>query len=185
MSCSGHPVLWSYLGWTVQAYLSGQRLQTDMPWLSCPRCTLLTVPSWLSCHVCPCRSSLPCCPCPVLAALSWLFYHSCLVLVVMFQLSCPVLSFLTILLYLSCHGCPATVVLPQLSSPADLSTWPVLAAFLSALVPEFSYLRCTVHAIMFWLSCASVLSQLFWHGCLAVMSLLSCAGRPVFSVCPI
>ncbi len=76
-------------GWPVQVYLSGRLLQTDLSRLSCHRC-------------------------PVLAVLSWLSWHGCLVLVVLSQMSCPVFSIrpvVSVLSWLSCHSCPALTFL--------------------------------------------------------------------------
>ncbi len=146
----------------VQAYLSGRPLQSDMSLPSiCPRCPVLAVSSWLSCHVCPVLVVLSqLSQSFLLAVFSWLSCYGHPVFVVLSQLSCLVFSYCPV--YLSCHGSPATFVLSQLSSPAACPTCHVPAAFLSTLVPQFSICAGVL----------TVLSQLSCPGCLAVMSLL-------------
>ncbi len=107
-----------------------------MHWLYCPATVVL---SHRSCHVLVILSIGR-----IQAVLSWL---SCPVVF----LSCHVLAILS---SLSCHGCPFLFVLRSylvliilfcLSCP-------------STIVPSFPVPACPVLAVMFWLSCFSVLS---------------------------
>ncbi len=160
----------------VKVDLSRLICQVDLSTLTCPRCPVLDVHSWLSCHGCPsafvlCWLSCPSCPCPVIAILSWLSCHSCPVLADLFQQSCPVFSNRLVVSsqpWRSCHRWPVATVLPS---------WPVPSVLSELLSPSF--LICDVLSIQ---SCFDCPVHLSGPSCLTLDASLSCLFCHVLGV---
>ncbi len=189
LSCSSCHVLAIPFSWSsVQAYLSGRPLQTDLCWLSrygCPAAwqhdSILVHPSFF-------------CPrCPVHAVTFWLLCPY-----VLSQLSCH--ECLDVMSLLSFAGCPV---------PSVYSVWPIRIDFLGQTVKaDMSQLSCldySAPAVLCWMSCHSypvpgILSQPFpscnvlailfslsfpgWHDIadLSNLSKLTCPSCPVQAI---